>query len=100
MKDHAEMDQSSLHFGQVVDAFILNRDQSMNLQTWINIHTNVSNFLTSPKTIFKLFKTFLKQFCDTSKIQSFTTYLRITEGKITKFAHFDEYHRNCKKKFV
>ena len=34
------------------DAFMLNRDQAMDLQTWFKIHTNVSNFLTtSPKNI-------------------------------------------------
>ena len=34
------------------DAFQLNRDQVMDLETWFKIHTNVSNFETVfPKTI-------------------------------------------------
>ena len=33
-------------------AFMLNRDQAMDLKTWLKIHTNVSNFLTaSPQII-------------------------------------------------
>ena len=37
------------------------------------------------------------QFCDNCKIQLFTDYLEITEGKITTFVHFYDYHKNCKK---
>ena len=47
MKDHVETDQLTKY-----DAFRVNRDQVMDLETWLKIHTNVSNFETaSPKTI-------------------------------------------------
>ena len=42
MKDHVEMDHLTKF-----DAFMLNRDQGMNLWTWFKIHTNVSNLLTA-----------------------------------------------------
>ena len=82
MKDHVEMEHLTKF-----DAFMLNRDQSMDLKTWFKIYKNVSNFLTaSSKTIYTL-KNIL-QFCDNCQIRSFTDYLEIIEGKITMFAHF------------
>ena len=47
MKDHVEIDHLTKY-----DAFRVNRDQVMDLETWLKIHTNVYNFQTaSPKTI-------------------------------------------------
>ena len=47
MKDHIVVGHLTKY-----DAFRLNRDQVMDLETWFKIHTNVSNFDTSsPKTI-------------------------------------------------
>ena len=47
MKDHVEIDHLTKY-----DDFRENRDQVMDLETWLKIHTNVSNFETaSPKTI-------------------------------------------------
>ena len=47
MKDHVAIDHLTKY-----DAFRVNRDQVMDLETWLKIHTNVSNFETaSPKTI-------------------------------------------------
>ena len=47
MKDHVEIDHLTKY-----DAFRVNRDQGRDLDTWLKIHTNVSNFETaSPKTI-------------------------------------------------
>ena len=47
MKDHVEIDHLTRY-----DVFRVNRDQVMDLETWLKIHTNVSNFETaSPKTI-------------------------------------------------
>ena len=47
MKDHVEIDHLTKY-----DAFRVKRDQVMDLETWLKIHTNVSNFETaSPKTI-------------------------------------------------
>ena len=47
MKGHVEIDHLTKY-----DAFRVNRDQVMDLETWLKIHTNVSNFETgSPKTI-------------------------------------------------
>ena len=47
MKDHVKIDHLTK-----CDAFRVNRDQVMDLETWFKIHTNVSNFeTTSPKTI-------------------------------------------------
>ena len=44
MKDHVKIDHLTKY-----DAFRVNRDQVMDLETW---HTNVSNFETaSPKTL-------------------------------------------------
>ena len=77
------------------DAFRVNRDQVMDLETWLKIHTNVSNFETSPKTIqtLKIFH----QFRDNCKIPSCTYYLKEAEMKIAVFAHFKDYHGNHKK---
>lgn len=61
MKDHVGIGRLTKF-----DAFRVNRDQVMDLETWFKIHTNVSNFETaSPKTI----KTpkFFYDFCDTLK---------------------------------
>ena len=47
MKDHVKIDHLTKY-----DAFRVNRDQVMDLEIWLKIHTNVSNFETaSPKTI-------------------------------------------------
>ena len=47
MKDHVEIDHLTKY-----DAFRMNSDQVMDLETWFKIQTNVSNFETaSPKTI-------------------------------------------------
>ena len=47
MKDHVDIDHLTKY-----DAFRVNRDQVMDLETWLKIHTNVSNFETeSSKTI-------------------------------------------------
>ena len=47
MKDHVEIDHLTKY-----DALRMNRDQVMDLKTWLKIHTNISNFETvSPKTI-------------------------------------------------
>ena len=55
MKDHVEIDHLTKH-----DAIRVNRDQVMDLETWLKIPTNVSNFETaSPKTICKLLKFFI-----------------------------------------
>ena len=52
MKDHVEIDHLTKY-----DAFRVSRDQVMDLEIWLKIHTNVSNFETaSPKTILKLLK--------------------------------------------
>ena len=46
MKDHVERSHLTKF-----DAFRVNRDQVIDLETWFKIHTNVSNFETaSPKT--------------------------------------------------
>ena len=88
MKDHIEIDDLTKY-----DALRENRDLVMDLETWLKIHTNVSNFEpASPKTILTL-KIF-NQFCDNCKIQSFTYYLKGAEMKITMFAHFKKYHGN------
>ena len=91
MKDHVEMNDLTKY-----DDFRVNRDQVVDLEIWLKIHTNVSNFETaSPKTIQTL-KVFHK-FCDNCKIPSCTYYLKEAEMKITMFAHFKEYHRNHEK---
>ena len=47
MKDHVEISQLTKF-----RAFRVNRDQVMDLETWLKIHTNLSNVETaSPKTI-------------------------------------------------
>ena len=47
MKDHVEIDHLTKY-----DASRVNRDQVMDLETWLKIHTNVSNIeKASPKTI-------------------------------------------------
>ena len=40
MKDHVKID----HFTKY-DAFKVNRDQVMELETWLKIHANVSNYI-------------------------------------------------------
>ena len=48
MKDHVEIDQLTKY-----DAFRVNRDYVMDLETLLKIHTNVSNIeKASPKTIY------------------------------------------------
>ena len=47
MKDHVKIDHLTKY-----DAFRVNRDQVLDLETWLKINTSVSNFETaSPKTI-------------------------------------------------
>ena len=47
MKDHVEIDHLTKYW---YDAFRVNRDQVMDLEIWLKIHTNVFNFETaSPK---------------------------------------------------
>ena len=47
MKDRVEIGHLNKY-----DVFRVNRDQVMDLEIWLKIHTNVSNFETaSPKTI-------------------------------------------------
>ena len=47
MKDHIEIDHLTKY-----DTFRVNRNQVMDLEIWLKIHTNASNFETaSPKTI-------------------------------------------------
>ena len=82
MKDRVEIGQFTKY-----DASRVNRDLVMDLETWLKIHTNVSNFeKASPKTIQTL-KIFY-QFCDNCKILSCTFYLKDDEMKIAMFAHF------------
>ena len=77
MKDHAE----NSHLTKV-DAFRVNRDQVIGLETWFKIHPNVSNDETaSPKTIQAL-KNFY-QFCDNWEIPSFNYHLKEAEIEIT-----------------
>ena len=81
MKDHVEIDHLTKY-----DAFRVNRDQVSDLEIWLKIHTNVSNFETaSPKTTQTLI--IFHQFCDNCKIPSCTYYLKEVELKITMFAH-------------
>ena len=88
MKDHVEIDHLTKY-----DALRVNRDQVMDLEIWLKIHTNVSNFETaSPQNHIKTFH----QFCDNCKIPSCTYYLKDAEMKITVFAHFKAYHGNHK----
>ena len=82
MKDHVEIGRLTKF-----DAFKVNSDKVMYLESWFKIHTNVSNFETaSPKTI-KTLKIF-HQFCDNCKIPSCNFYLKEAEMKIAMFAHF------------
>ena len=54
MKDHVEIDDLTKY-----DAFRVNRDQVMDLEMWLKIHTNISNIKTvSPKTIYYTLKIF------------------------------------------
>ena len=47
MKDHVEIDHLTKY-----DAFRVNRDQVIDLEIWLKIHTNISNIETAfPKTI-------------------------------------------------
>ena len=47
MKDHIEIDHLTKY-----DTFRMNRNQVMDLEIWLKIHTNASNFETaSPKII-------------------------------------------------
>ena len=45
MKDHFEIDHLTKY-----DAFRMNRDQVMDLEIWLKIRTNVSNFETAKLT--------------------------------------------------
>ena len=89
MKDHVKIDHLTKY-----DAFRANRDQVMDLETWLKIHTNVSNFETaSPKNILTL--KFFHQFCDNCKIPSCTGLLCWDDNHYV--AHFKEYHGNHEK---
>ena len=68
----------------------------MDLEIWLKIHTNVSNFETAPPKTIQTLKIF-HQFCDNYKIPSCTYYLKEAEMKITKFAHFKEYYGSHEK---
>ena len=46
MKDRIKIDHLTKY-----DAFRVNRYQDMNLETWLKIHTNISNFETACPTI-------------------------------------------------
>ena len=52
MKDHVEIAEIG-HLTKY-DAFRVNRDQVMDLETWFKIHTNVSNFETASPKPYKL----------------------------------------------
>ena len=55
MKDHVEISHLTKF-----DAFRVNRDQVMDLETWFKIHTNVSNQLRErPPKPYKLLKFFM-----------------------------------------
>ena len=55
MKDHVGIGHLTKY-----DAFRMNRDQAMNLEIWLEIHTTVSNFLTRrPPKPYKLLKFFM-----------------------------------------
>ena len=54
MKDLVEIDHLIKY-----DAFRVNRDQVMDLETWLKIHTNVSNFETASPKPYKLLKFFI-----------------------------------------
>ena len=61
MKDRVETDHLTKY-----DAFRVNRDQVMDLEIWLKIHTNVSNIETaSPKTIYMLTFKIFHDFRDT-----------------------------------
>ena len=70
------------------DAFSVNRDQVMDLETWFKIHTNISNVeIASPKTIYKLLK-FFTSFVTTEKSRHSTTILKKLRSKSRMFADF------------
>ena len=54
MKDHVEIGQFTKY-----DAFRVNRDLVMDLETWLKIHTNVSNFEKASPKPYKLLKFFI-----------------------------------------
>ena len=54
MKDHVEIDHLTKY-----DAFRVNRDQVMDIKTWLKIHTNVSNFEKASPKPYKLLKFFI-----------------------------------------
>ena len=54
MKDHAEIDHLIKY-----DAFRVNRDQVMDLEIWLKIHTKVFSFETASPKPFKLLKCFM-----------------------------------------
>ena len=54
MKDHVWNSHLTKY-----DAFTVNRDQAMNLETWFKIYTNVSNFETASPKIIQTLKIFM-----------------------------------------
>ena len=54
MKDHVKIDHLTKY-----DAFRVNRDQVMDLETWLKIHTNASIFEKLPLKPYKLLKLFM-----------------------------------------
>ena len=59
MKDHVEIGHLTKY-----DAFMMNRDQVMDLEIWFKIHTNVFNFETASPKITETLRIFY-DFCDT-----------------------------------
>ena len=59
MKDHVEIGHLTKY-----DAFMMNRDQVMDLEIWFKIHTNVFNFETASPKIIETLRIFY-DFCDT-----------------------------------
>ena len=90
MKDHVEIGHLTKY-----DAFMVNRDQVMDLEIRFKIHTNVCNFEKASPKPYKLLQFFIS-FCDNCKILSCTFYLKEDEMKIAMFAHFKEYYGNHK----
>ena len=81
MKDHVEMDYSTMF-----DAFMLNRDQGMDLKTWFKSLTYVSKSGDIvPKTTQTL--KIILYFCENCKTRPIIDYFEITEGKISKFKY-------------
>ena len=67
----------------------------MDIETWFQIHTNVSNFeMASPQNHTNAQK--VAHFCYPCKIMLYSYHFDKTELKITIFINFQVYHRNEK----